>query len=65
MCFDGLPEVLSAKEIASYLGIGYAKTLRLLKYDGIPNIRVGNTFRVSKQVFGKWLNKDVKQQYLQ
>jgi len=65
MCFDSLPEVLSAKDIASYLDIGYAKALRLLKYDGIPNIRVGNTFRVSKQVFGKWLNKDEKQLYLQ
>lgn len=65
MCFENLPEVLTAKDIAEYLDVGYAKALRLLKYGGIPNIRLGNTFRVSKQVFEKWLNKDQKQMYLQ
>jgi excisionase family DNA binding protein len=52
------PEILTAKEISIYLGIGYAKALHLLKFGGIPYIKIGNTFRVSKPKFETWLNQD-------
>lgn len=53
---ENLPEVLTAKMIAEFLDIGYVKALNLIKYGGIPYMKIGNTFRVSKKVFVEWIN---------
>lgn len=55
--FNELPDVLNAKIISMYLGIGYVKALNLIKYSGIPYIKIGNTYRVSKNKFNEWLNE--------
>ena len=52
------PEILTAKEISMYLGIGYSKALHLLRFGNIPYIKIGNTYRVSKSRFETWLNQD-------
>lgn len=55
---DDLPEILDARAIAAYLGIGYTKSLHLVKYSGIPYMRLGNTYRVFKPAFVAWLQSD-------
>lgn len=52
---DNYPDVLDARMIAEYLSIGYVKALNLIKYGGIPYIRIGNTYRVAKRNFESWL----------
>ena len=37
-----LPDVLSPKDVASALGVGYAKALHLVKNGGIIHIQAGN-----------------------
>ena len=59
------PEVLNARNVAAYPGIGYAKALNLLKYGNVPCVRIGNTFRVSKKVFENWLNEPAQRNVLQ
>jgi len=54
---DEYPEVLTAREIASYLGIGYAKSLNLIKKGDIPCIRIGNAYKVPRKAFCDWLLK--------
>ncbi|MEZ7892793.1 MAG: excisionase family DNA-binding protein [Candidatus Wallbacteria bacterium] len=49
------PEILNARNIAEYLNIGYVKALKLLKYGNLPCIRIGNSFRISRAVFEKWM----------
>lgn len=54
---ESLPDVLTAESISGYLNIGYVKALKLIRYGGIPYLKLGNTYRVSKVNFLKWLNR--------
>jgi hypothetical protein len=47
-----LPEILDAREISNYLGIGYQKSLHFIKYSGLPFLKLGNTYRVFKKIAG-------------
>jgi len=55
-CLDSLPDVLCAKDVAAFLGIGYVKALKLLRYGGMNTIQIGKVYRVSKRNFTDWLN---------
>lgn len=52
---ESYPDVLDARMIAEYLSIGYVKALNLVKYGGIPYLKIGNTYRVAKRNFEAWL----------
>ena len=52
-----LPDILTAKEISNYLGISYNSTLKLIKYNMVY-LKLGNTYRVTKNNFLKFLNRD-------
>lgn len=54
------PEVMTAKNIAEYMDISYAKALHLLKYGNLPCIKIGHVFKVSRAVFESWLNEPTK-----
>lgn len=51
-----MPDVLDAKDVSKVLGIGYVKALRLIQYGDMNYIKVGRTYKVSKQNFVNWLN---------
>ena len=51
-----LPDVCSPKDLASALGVGYAKALHIIKHGGLVHIKAGNHFLVSKTKFIEWLN---------
>jgi len=55
---EDLPEILDARAIAAYLGIGYTKSLHFIRYSGIPYMKLGNTYRVYKTAFVNWLESD-------
>lgn len=56
-----IPEMLSAKEVSEILKIGYVKTLDLMKYGKIPSIKLGNTYRTSREALTEWINESLKQ----
>lgn len=56
-----VPEMLSAKEVSEILKIGYVKTLDLMKYGKIPSIKLGNTYRTSREALTGWINESLKQ----
>ena len=53
---EALPDALTARDISGFLGIGYTKSLRLIRYSGLPYIKLGNVYRVSKKTFSEWLH---------
>lgn len=53
-----LPDILTARDIAKYLNIGYNKALRLIRYGGMPYLKVNSTYRVSKEKFLAWINSE-------
>ena len=56
---DDLPEILTAKHIAAYLGLSLRRVYELfqinLKSGGIPSFNIGNSKRVEKKDFIKWI----------
>lgn len=63
MDYSTLPPVLTARDIAKFMGIGYQKSLSLIKYGNIPHIKLGSTYRVSKEKFIIFLNADTVQEF--
>ena len=59
LTLNSLPEVLTAKNIADYLGISRRRVYELFKqnptYGGIPNFEIGNSKRVQKEDFVAWV----------
>lgn len=49
---------MTAKEAATYLGIGYSKILELTNKNQIPHIRLGKTFYYTKDRLDKWLEEE-------
>jgi len=54
------PEIMTAKNIAEYMGISYAKALYLLKYSNVSCLKIGHIFKVSRNAFEAWLNEPGK-----
>lgn len=57
---DEYPEIMTARNIAEYMDISYAKALHMLKYSTLPSLRIGHIFKVSRNVFEAWLNEPNK-----
>jgi len=43
-----MPEMLTPKEVATILKIGYESALAFIKYSGVDFLKIGNQYRVSK-----------------
>jgi len=49
-------EILNAREVATYLRIGYTKALSLMKHE-LPSLKFGNTYRINRCSLDEWLKK--------
>ncbi|MBR4961172.1 MAG: helix-turn-helix domain-containing protein [Clostridia bacterium] len=47
----------TVEEIAIMLGIGKSKAYALVKEGHFRTVRIGSTFRISKQSFDEWLDR--------
>ena len=54
-----MPKLLSAKEVADILKIGYVKALELMRYGKIPSVKLGNTYRTSEEALADWLRTSI------
>ncbi len=61
MVFDDLPDILTAQDIASYLHISRRRVYELFQMresnGGIRSFSIGNSKRVDKQDFIRWIEK--------
>jgi hypothetical protein len=57
---EDLPEILTAQDIADYIGISRRRVYELLQlkpdFGGIPNFEIGQTKRVEKKDLVMWIN---------
>lgn len=51
-----MPEMLTPREVAEILKIGYEAALAFIKYSGIDYHRIGNQYRVSAEKLRAFLN---------
>ena len=52
-----MPEMLTPREVAEILKIGYEAALSFIKYSGIDYHRIGNQYRVSSEKLRAFLNR--------
>ena len=50
-----MPEILSAEELARYLGVNYRTILQMARAGKLPGRRVGSAWRFHKQAIDTWL----------
>lgn len=55
-----LPELMTIKELQSYLGIGKDKAYALVKSKSFPALKVGGRYFVIKPGFLVWLGRQTK-----
>jgi len=65
MLTDQLPDILTAQNIADYLGISRRRVYELFQmapeYGGIPNFDIGFSKRVRKEDFLRWIESKVQE----
>ena len=49
--------MLSPAQVAERLGVSYDTALQLIKYSGIPYVRIGRQYRVSEAVIDDIMNQ--------
>ena len=52
-----VPKMLTPKDVAKILKIGYEAALAFIKYSGIDYHKIGNQYRVSAEKLQAFLNK--------
>lgn len=52
-----MPKMLTPKDVAKILKIGYEAALAFIKYSGIDYHKIGNQYRVSAEKLQAFLNK--------
>jgi len=57
-----LPELMTVKELQSYLGIGKDKAYKLVKNKSFPVVKIGGRYYVIKHNFVRWLENQTGKQ---
>lgn len=66
LSLEEMPQIITAQNIADYLHLSRLTVYELFdlppERGGIPNFRVGNSRRVVKEEFKKWIDKQQQEQ---
>ncbi len=51
-------KMLSPAEVAERLNVSYDTALQMIKYSGIPYVKIGRQYRVSENVINDMINQN-------
>jgi excisionase family DNA binding protein len=54
--WEDIPDILTVKEMASFLKIGITKSYELCRIEGFPSINFGKKIRIPKEALQTWIN---------
>lgn len=55
-----MDEMLTPTDIQKHLKIGRNKTYQLIQLSSFPKIKIGNTYRVPKEKYLKWISDNIR-----
>lgn len=55
--WDGAPEILSLKQSAELLGVGYTSARNLVINGTVPNVRIGLSYKIPKAGLWQWFQQ--------
>lgn len=56
----GMDEMLAPTDIQKHLKIGRNKTYQLIQLSSFPKIKIGNTYRIPKEKYLKWISDNIR-----
>lgn len=57
---SALDEMLTPEDVMRHLKLGRNKTYQLIHLSNFPKIRIGNTYRIPKGRYMKWINENIR-----
>ena len=55
-----LEEMLTPVDVMNHLKLGRNKTYQLIQLSSFPKIKIGNTYRIPKDKYIKWVSDNIK-----
>jgi len=55
-----LEEMLTPVDVMNHLKLGRNKTYELIKLSNFPKIKIGNTYRIPKDKYLKWVSDNMR-----
>lgn len=55
-----MDEMLTPTDIQKHLKIGRNKTYQLIQLSSFPKIKIGNTYRIPKEKYLKWISDNIR-----
>lgn len=55
-----LQEMLTPTDVMEHLKLGRNKTYELIKLNSFPKIKIGNTYRIPKDKYLKWVSDNIR-----
>lgn len=56
-----MKDIMSTKELCSYIGLGKSKIYQLLREREIPAFKIDRQYKFSKKIINEWLKeKDIR-----
>lgn len=55
-----LEEMLTPTDIMNHLKLGRNKTYELIRLSNFPKIKIGNTYRIPKDKYIKWVSDNIR-----
>lgn len=57
---QNLEEMLTPTDIMNHLKLGRNKTYELIRLSSFPKIKIGNTYRIPKDKYLKWVSDNMR-----
>ena len=61
---NGMVEMLTVKDIQQHLCLSKNIVYQLVKMDSFPKIKIGNSYRIPKDKYEKWIEQNIRREII-
>lgn len=61
---NGMVEMLTVKDIQQHLCLSKNIVYQLVQMDSFPKIKIGNSYRIPKDKYEKWIEQNIRREII-
>ena len=61
---NGMVEMLTVKDIQQHLFLSKNIVYQLVQMDSFPKIKIGNSYRIPKDKYEKWIEQNIRREII-
>ena len=61
---NGMVEMLTVKDIQQHLCLSNNIVYQLVQLDSFPKIKIGNSYRIPKDKYEKWIEQNIRREII-